>query len=123
MRRRAFLPIALFAALAAFWPSVARAQLESTLTGENGDAAVVSASVTCTSPSTGVLTYDAVGTATGPYPGTYEESGTFRYDNGTVTSFNATFTIDSPVGQVQGRKSLELGQDATCFLFETGQTV
>src|ERR671937_1310516 len=114
MRRRAFLPIALFAALAAFWPSVARAQLESTLTGENGDAAVVSASVTCTSPSTGVLTYDAVGTATGPYPGTYEESGSFHYEDGIVTSFSATFTIDSALGQVHGQKSLERGLDATC---------
>jgi hypothetical protein len=123
MKRGAGALVALVAVAAAVCPSVARAQAELTLTGENGDSAVTSASLTCSTTSSGVLTYDAVGTATGPYPGTYEEKGTFRYDNGTVTSFNATFTIDSPVGHVQGQKTLELGQDATCFLFETGQTV
>jgi hypothetical protein len=121
--RRGLFVVALFAATAAFSPSVARAQLEVTLTGESGDAAVTSASLTCSSTSTGVLTYDAVGTAIGPYPGTYEEHGTVRYENGTVTSFNATFTIDSPAGQVQGQKTLEIGLDATCGLSETAQSV
>lgn len=57
------------------------------------------------------------GFAFGAYPGTFTESGTFTFGpqtiapgegtaKGAVSSFSATFTIDSPQGQVSGTKSL-----------------
>ncbi len=62
------------------------------------------------------LTYRATGTATGPYEGPYTESGTVTGQplvqsvpgnvTGVVVSWTATFTIDSPTGQVTGRKTL-----------------
>lgn len=64
------------------------------------------------------ITYSAEGVALGPYPGTFKESGTvevllavvpysgFGYAIGPVTSWTANFTIDSPVGQVRGTKTL-----------------
>jgi hypothetical protein len=53
------------------------------------------------------------GLAEGPYPGTYEETGTATLGPGAVstgvsrpvTGFEATFTIDSPAGQVSGTKT------------------
>jgi hypothetical protein len=66
-----------------------------------------------------VFTYAAEGVAYGPYPGTFTESGTVRatlgaprpfvggqFAFGTVFEVNATFTINSPAGQVTGTKTL-----------------
>jgi hypothetical protein len=55
------------------------------------------------------FTYLATGTATGPYPGTFTETGAVDVEvsGSTVTSsrFSARFTIDSPVGRVTGTTS------------------
>lgn len=72
----------------------------------------------------GTSTFDFMthGVATGAYPGTYTEFGTLTvgpqdqvgeplgirrgFSAGTVLSFAATFTIDSPLAQVSGHKSI-----------------
>jgi hypothetical protein len=47
------------------------------------------------------------GTATGPFPGTFTESGSFStVRGGFVSDFSSTFTITSTAGTVTGRKSL-----------------
>lgn len=72
------------------------------------------------------LDYTASGTATGPYPGTYFETGVVTgqvttvddldvFANGVVTSWQATFTIDSPVGDVTGTKRLLTQRAFSCF--------
>jgi len=56
------------------------------------------------------ISYEASGPATGPYPGTFTESGTFTLDSErNITSFAATFTIDSPIGKVTGTKESTQG--------------
>lgn len=67
------------------------------------------------------FSFNSFGSAAGPYPGTYDESGTvsfgpitepspfieFGFDAGTVLDAQASFSIDSPVGQVLGTKTLD----------------
>jgi hypothetical protein len=50
------------------------------------------------------FSYSTTGTATGPYPGTYTETGKLTFNR-----LEATFTIDSPVGKVKGTKSANAG--------------
>lgn len=73
----------------------------------------------CDPDGTSVLSYTTSGEAFGPYPGTYMESGTATVGpqapgavgfGGFVLTFDATFTIDSPVGQVSGTKTLAVPQ-------------
>jgi hypothetical protein len=71
------------------------------------------------------LTYEAEGAATGPYPGTFTESGTVTatlteltvpgFAFGVVTTWNAEFTIDSPVGDVTGTKTLGVSVPFSAF--------
>jgi hypothetical protein len=88
----------------------ALAAAPASLMGEtlNGDGSI---SATCTSPDNGSFTFSASGPtsisgATGPYPGTFTESGNFTITNSTLTAFSATFTITSAAGSVSGSKSL-----------------
>ena len=76
---------------------------------------------TCT-PAEGetmTVAFRAEGIATGPYPGTFRESGTATatslapvlsstgvYAYATVIEWKSTFTIDSPAGKVTGTKTL-----------------
>jgi hypothetical protein len=60
------------------------------------------------------ISYTATGPATGPYPGTYRETGTATLSQITfinlgvpLIAFTAQFTIDSPVGRVTGTKQLD----------------
>jgi hypothetical protein len=58
------------------------------------------------------------GTAAGPFPGTFTESGSFSTDRGGhFTSFSSTFTITSSAGTVTGTGSLPniSGGTASCF--------
>jgi hypothetical protein len=80
----------------------------------------VSSSCPTTAGQPLTLTFTASGTAYGPYPGTFTEHGTAVVDSANfytthaVISWTASFTIDSPVGQVTGAKQF----DST--LFSTG---
>jgi hypothetical protein len=64
------------------------------------------------------IDYTASGPATGPYPGTYQETGraTIAGSNPAarqaVVAFDAQFTIDSTVGRVTGTKQLDTSQPA-----------
>jgi hypothetical protein len=86
------------------------------LTGEQFVGTVTVMSPNCT-PGSASFTYVATGTASGPYPGTFTETGsvTMGPQVGTSTagnptyiieSWTANFTITSPVGTVTGTKSL-----------------
>ncbi len=101
-------------------PSVALAQTPPVLTEEElrAVAPVDVVQVEC-NRTTNTLTYRAEGTASGPYPGSFVETGTATFDpvtevlpNGTVreygrvTSLQASFTINSEVGTVTGTKAL-----------------
>jgi Thrombospondin type 3 repeat len=60
------------------------------------------------------FTFSATGTASGPYPGTFEESGTGtlgallgdfgNLDTYEIADFSAAFTVSSPAGDVSGTK-------------------
>jgi hypothetical protein len=108
------------AAVSAAWA------LPSSLTGEQLNAGVdlseatpvVTSSSCSSSGGASDFSYSATGTAFGPYPGTFTETGsvtisataTGTYINGIpffqVASLKAYFTIDSPAGQITGTKSL-----------------
>ena len=74
----------------------------------------------------GTASYKVTGVAAGPYPGTFEETGTIVFAPGIpfplapedpgppfgqpITQFTAKFTIDSPAGQVTGTKKLAVNR-------------
>lgn len=104
----------------------AAAQAQSTpapsLSGENltefGTAEVTSAD--CEEGPIGVyhgtFSYEASGTAAGPYSGTFHETGTVTISDSPsqtndVVGFTAEFTIDSPLGLVTGTKTLGTEDD------------
>lgn len=84
---------------------------------QNGSVITVT-STSCDPAGTSTISFTASGPtfsslATNPYPGTFNETGTITIGpqtngdgTGTVTGFNATFSIDSPNGQVSGAKAL-----------------
>jgi hypothetical protein len=104
----------------------AQSAMPPTLTGEAfHDGAPTITSVACEPPSLGG-TFAARGTATGPYPGTFHETGSVVGSPGPET-FTASFTIDSSVGHVTGSKrSTFLGVacalDGTFFSFNSDES-
>jgi len=74
--------------------------------------AVVTTSYHC-DDNGGRVTFSASGTATGPYPGPFAETMTVTIGAATsngqrqILSIDATFTIDSAVGDVSGTKTLD----------------
>lgn len=93
--------------------------LPASLAGETLSGAPTLTNVTCNfvgNSSQGTFDFSVSGTATGPYPGTFTETG-----SGTVSAvggqlaFSASFTITSPAGNVTGTKSL-----ASSGLFAAG---
>ena len=123
----------LLAALVAAAPAAAQAP---SLTGEDflarayeglpipdiGEVDIVAAQ--CNEDGSGSFTFTASGTAVGPYPGTFRESGSFTFGPGEhgqadVTDFQASFTIDSADGQVTGTKTLlETASSTGCRVAE-----
>jgi hypothetical protein len=62
-----------------------------------------------------VVSYTVTGTASGPYPGTFTETGTarlsaFGFEKPSLVALDATFTIASPLGTVTGTKRFEAGK-------------
>ena len=90
---------------------------------------------TCNPTGTSTISYSVSGTAFGPYPGTFTETGTATIgpniagqfvnglEAGFLTSFDAFFTIDSPTGQVTGTKQLELPSTVFGFCYDLGPGV
>jgi hypothetical protein len=117
-------------AVAAFTARAEAQVLPPTLSGEFfSDQDVQMINATCNPSGTSTISYYTSGVATGPYPGTYTESGTATigpgvgngfvngFELGTITTIDAFFTIDSPTGQVTGTKHLSVsgtGQSA-CY--------
>lgn len=126
-------------------PSAVMADTPSPLSGESlvsdGDAFDVTA--TCSETGTSTISYSASGAAFGPYPGTFTEVGTVTIGQTStggfslgfpikrVTTLEAFFTINSPVGQVTGSKRLiaqsdevvGLCEDFTDYTFPTGSPI
>ena len=118
MPRRLVSSLVVLLALAAA-PSVA-AQTQGTLSGSvlNGGAnpslGIGAVAIDCEPAGTSTVTYEVVGAALGPYPGTYEETGSFTIANGQVTAFEAEFTIESGLADIEGSKSLRTSNTAVC---------
>ncbi len=104
------------------------------LTGEKFSATVDDTSYfvpgACYSGGPASSSFSFTGTATGPYPGTYRETGTIAYRlnpalsdeliaAGPVTAYSATFTVRSAAGTVTGTERLDRAgaadQDADCY--------
>ena len=92
-----------------------------TLTGEtlhSAGASTFTTTASCNPNGTSTFSYQTSGIATGPYTGTYTETGTVTVGpqpivpgvtsapGGLVTSWTASFTITSPTGNVTGTKTL-----------------
>jgi len=103
-----------------------------TLSGEVFSAASATAAGDCDPSTTATFTYAATGIATGPYPGTFTESGTVtiqpqpagppellgQLPPAPLVSWTASFTISSPTGQVTGTKTLSLaGGTGNCYFY------
>lgn len=110
----------LAAALALAGAHSAAAQTPGSLTGEvlNGGATpslgIGAVAIDCEPAGTSTVTYSVVGTALGPFPGTYEESGSFLIAGGQVTAFEADFTIQSGLTEIEGTKALRTSISAVC---------
>jgi hypothetical protein len=99
--------------------SLAASQPRPTLTGETFTG-VPTVTATCDPTSNSTINYSVSGTATGPYPGTFTESGTATLGPqgifidpgnpnapGNLVSFSATFTIQAATGvQIFGAMQL-----------------
>jgi hypothetical protein len=99
-------------------PFAARAQTSGgTLNGETlsrstagtNDAAFQISNLMCTQGGVAGFDFNTSGTATGPYPGTYSESGSVTFQNapgGIILSFGSSFTITSGSNVITGTKTL-----------------
>ena len=110
------------------WLSAAPASaqpLPSDLTGETLQAtSAPTVTISCNPTGTSSGTFSVTGTAVGPYPGTFTESGSFSFGPlggvnvppqgpeftsfGQMTTFNANFTITSGTTRITGTKVLGL---------------
>jgi hypothetical protein len=91
----------------------ARAAVVVTLSGEQASG-TGSTTLQCDLTGSGTATYSVVGVATGPYPGTYAETGTITFRDGGVESFHASFTIESGLTRITGTKDVGAGGTAFC---------
>jgi hypothetical protein len=92
--------------------TVALAAPPATMSGENLTATGGPFAVACS--VSGTFPFAAAGAATGPYAGTFTESGTVSFSVplfGPVTAFSADFVITSATGDVlvRGTKTLDTG--------------
>ncbi len=101
-------------------PPSARAAEPGTLSGEtlaagtNVDSSSYTTTADCSMGQVSTVTFEAAGVATGPYPGTFTETGTatigpqtaIGFPTGPLLSFQSTFTIDGGSTTVTGSKGL-----------------
>jgi hypothetical protein len=94
---------------------------ETLLASEIGNPGTSTVSGTCDPLGTSTFTFTITGGASGPYPGTFSETGTVTLgafgvpgNPFSATSFESAFTINSLAGTVSGTKSL-VGFEATSF--------
>jgi hypothetical protein len=99
-------------------PAASRAQTSGgTLNGETlsrttllaDDAAFQISNLDCAQGGVAGFDFSTSGTAAGPYPGTYTESGSVTFQNapgGVILSFNSQFTITSGANVITGTKQL-----------------
>src|SRR5215207_9224374 len=101
-KRRLFLGLGVTVTLGLVVVLPPAAAAVSTLTGQTLNGSSSSAnSPTCPAP-----TYSVSGTASGPYPGTFDESGTWNFEELTSGTFGpATFAITSGRITISGSKS------------------
>ena len=66
------------------------------------------------SPGCGLSFFTARGPATGPYPGTFTEGGTFSPNRSRDPDFSATFTITSGTTTITGNKSGDTASFVGC---------
>jgi hypothetical protein len=92
-------------------PAATGAATVGTLTGQTLKSTLSESSGTadCATTPTGTstLTWDVSGVASGPYTGTFHETGSVTFTETTVLSFSAHFTIDSAAGSVEGDKVID----------------
>jgi hypothetical protein len=86
---------------------------------------------TCNPSGNSTISYATSGLASGPYPGTFTETGSAvigpltapsfvnGFEFGFLTQLDAVFTINSPAGQVTGTKTLELPTTALGLCYDT----
>jgi hypothetical protein len=143
LRGSAFVAAALLLIALALAPSLVQAQAElpSSLQGENLHAAGSPAAFgwdhslnqpdgSCDLAMGSTVHFIQAGTASGPYSGTFSEEGTFTIGaqpgdvNSTVPvrSFNSSFVIDSPAGQITGTKTLDFAGGRCLVLTDGGTT-
>ena len=102
-----------------------------TLTGEQFHVGSATGPLLCLGSGSFAFSYTVSGTATGPYAGTFTETGSGTAsastltDSGSVNSFTVTFTISSAAGQVTGTQTLISANDQclvnpTIFGFDAG---
>ena len=108
----------------------AHAAPPSSLAGETFTSSEVKGSTltgTCTgNGNEGSFNFSVSGTAAGPFPGTFTESGSFSTArSGFPISFSSTFTITSAAGTVTGtgRLAEENNGTASCFRIGLGEDV
>lgn len=77
------------------------------------------ASLDCDPDGISTGSYTVFGAAIGPFPGTFEETGSFTIEDGQVTAFEATFAIQSGLTNVQGTKTLRTSTRAECLVDPT----
>jgi hypothetical protein len=99
-------------------PGVSRAQTSggtlngetlSRATGGTDTSAFDITNLNCTQGGVAGFDFSTAGTATGPYPGTYAESGSVTFQNapgGVILSFSSSFTITSGTNVITGTKQL-----------------
>jgi hypothetical protein len=95
----------------------AHAATPSSLAGETFTSRAVTGSTltgACTG-NEGSFHFSVSGTAAGPFPGTFTESGSYNSNpDGLLSDFSSTFTITSAAGAVTGSKVLAGLSTATC---------
>jgi hypothetical protein len=79
----------------------------------------------CSDAFSGTGEFSLTGTATGPYPGAFTETGSAALAGGNVTALHVSFTIDSPSTSttISGTKDLVLGAGSCELLVGSPQQV